>query len=111
MAYDPALADRIRDALAGTPGLVEKKMFGGIGWTVGGHMAAGAHNDGRLMIRCSKDDFAGFIAQEGAGGMQRGKTLMTGWVLVAPEAVDDQADLEMWVHRGRDYAASMPPKK
>ena len=35
MPYDPALADRIRDLLTGTPLLVEKKMFGGIGWTGG----------------------------------------------------------------------------
>lgn len=110
MAYDPDLADRIRASIAGAPNLVEKKMFGGIGWTVGGHMAAGAHNDGSLMIRCSKEDFAAFIAEEGADGMQRGGKYMTGWVLVDADAVADDAELDRWVGRGRDYAASMPPK-
>jgi hypothetical protein len=32
MAYDEALAQRIRAALNDVPGVVEKKMFGGIGF-------------------------------------------------------------------------------
>jgi len=111
MAYDEALAARIRAALAGADGLVEKTMFGGIGWTIGGNMAAGAHNDGRLMIRCSKADFEAFLAEEGAVGMMRGGKALTGWVLVEPDAVADDAELDRWVGRGRDYAASLPPKK
>ncbi|MCB9675381.1 MAG: TfoX/Sxy family protein [Alphaproteobacteria bacterium] len=110
MPYDPDLAERIRTHLAGTPGLVEKKMFGGIGWTVGGHMAAGAHSDGALMIRCAKEDFAAFIAEPGAAGMKRGETLMTGWVLIASASVATDAALHHWLDRGRGYAASLPPK-
>lgn len=110
MAYDEVMAERIRSFLAGTDLLTEKKMFGGIGWMVGGHMAAGAHSDGKLMIRCAKDDFVDYISEPGAGGMKRGSTLMTGWVLVEADAVADDAGLELWVGRGRDYAASLPPK-
>ena len=36
MAYDEALAQRIRAALPAIPGLGEKKMFGGIGFGGGG---------------------------------------------------------------------------
>ena len=57
MAFDPQLADRVRSLLADADALTEKRMFGGIGWMIGGNMAAGAHNDGRLMIRCSTEDF------------------------------------------------------
>ena len=63
------------------------------------------------MIRCSKADFAPFIAEDGARAMTRGTTPMTGWVLVESEAVLDDAELERWVRRGRDYAASLPPKQ
>ena len=111
MPYDPVLAERIRTFLDGTPHLTEKKMFGGIGWMIGGNMAAGAHSDGKLMIRCAKEDFVDYIGEDGADGLHRGKTVMSGWVLVEADRVADDAGLERWVGRGRDYAASLPIKK
>ena len=36
MAYDHALADRIRERLGDHPALVERQMFGGIGVMVAG---------------------------------------------------------------------------
>ena len=62
-------AKPIRDEVADTPGLTEKKMFGGIGWMIHGNMAAGAHNDGKLMIRCSKEDHDAMAAEPGAQGV------------------------------------------
>ncbi len=111
MPYDDALAERIRDLLAGTPGLVEKKMFGGIGWTIGGHMACGAHNDGQLMIRCAKEDMDALMAEPGCDAMRRGGKPMSGWLLVENATLADDTVLETWVGRGRDYAAGLPPKK
>jgi hypothetical protein len=55
MAYDEALAERVRTALAGTKGLTEKKMFGGIAFLVGGTMCVGVDKTD-LIIRCKKDD-------------------------------------------------------
>jgi hypothetical protein len=108
--YDEALVERVRDVLMSAPGLVEKKMFGGIGWTLFGHMAAGAHSDGRLMIRCSRGDFPALLAEPGASGLMRGGKPLTGWVLVDADAVEDDAALALWVGRGRTYASSLPPK-
>src|SRR5437867_7454323 len=42
VAYDEALAQRIRDLVAGIPDLSEKKMFGGLAFLVGGNMAIAA---------------------------------------------------------------------
>jgi hypothetical protein len=36
MAYDEELADRIRELVAGEPGLTEQKMFGGLAFLIGG---------------------------------------------------------------------------
>ena len=41
MAYDEQLAARISDLMHARPGVVERKMFGGMGWTIGGNMAVG----------------------------------------------------------------------
>ena len=41
MAYDEGLAQRLRETLASTDGLTEKKMFGGLCFLVHGNMACG----------------------------------------------------------------------
>ena len=33
---------------------------------------------------------------------------MKGWLLVAPEATAESGDLERWVRRGEQFAASLP---
>jgi TfoX/Sxy family transcriptional regulator of competence genes len=110
MPYDESMAERIRDLLTGVAGLTEKKMFGGIGFMINGNMAAGAHNDGRLMIRAAHDDSVAFATEDGAALMQRGGKGMKGWVLVDSDAVTADGALEHWVGRGRDHAAGLPPK-
>ena len=54
MAYDEGLARRVSDALAGSDGVVERKMFGGLAFMVRGNMAAGILAD-RLMVRVGAD--------------------------------------------------------
>ncbi len=39
MVYDETLADRIRKAVHGEPGLTEKRMFGGLAFLIDGNMA------------------------------------------------------------------------
>ena len=55
MAYDETLADRIRDALAGEDGVTERKMFGGLAFMVGGHMACGIVKEELICSRPSTD--------------------------------------------------------
>ena len=41
MAFDPGVAERLRDALRDRAGVSEKRMFGGIAFMLRGHMLAG----------------------------------------------------------------------
>jgi hypothetical protein len=52
MAYDPGLAQILRDALGGWP-VTEKKMFGGLAFLLNGHMVCGVHSGG-AMVRVGK---------------------------------------------------------
>ncbi len=52
-AYDEGLAQRIREVVGELPGLVEKKMFGGVGFMVGGNMACGV-NKNDLIVRVGR---------------------------------------------------------
>jgi TfoX/Sxy family transcriptional regulator of competence genes len=109
MAYDADLAERMRDLLAGTPGLSEKAMFGGIAFMVGGNMAVGAVGDG-LIVRVEPDRYEEMLDEPGAGLMDFTGRPMRGWVSVAADAVGTDESLQAWIDRGTGYAASLPAK-
>ncbi|MEP6641905.1 MAG: RNA methyltransferase, partial [Gaiellales bacterium] len=51
MAYDEELAGRIRELVAGEPGLTEQRMFGGLAFLIGGNMAVAASGRGGALVR------------------------------------------------------------
>lgn len=109
MAYDDALAARVREALSNTPGLTEKKMFGGLCFLIHGHMCAGIV--GRtLMVRIGPEGYAEALTQPHVRAMDFTGRPMTGMVFVDPPALATEAMLSAWVTRGAEYAASLPPK-
>ncbi|MGH2895285.1 MAG: TfoX/Sxy family protein [Solirubrobacteraceae bacterium] len=110
MAYDEDLANRIRELMAGEPGVVEQKMFGGLAFLIGGHMSVSASGRGGLLLRVEPDETESLLARPHAGPFEmRGKT-MDGWLRVAPEGLRTKRQLEPWVRRGVAYARSLPPK-
>jgi TfoX/Sxy family transcriptional regulator of competence genes len=113
MAYDEGLAARIREVVAGlsTGGPVEEqKMFGGLAFLLGGHMAVAASGEGGLLVRCAHEQTAALVSEPGASPMlMRGKA-MAGWLRVTDEAVVDEEALERWVERSLAYAGSLPPR-
>ena len=110
MAYDEELADRIRAEVAGEKNLTEQKMFGGLAFLIGGHMAVAASGKGGLMLRCDPDETETLLAEPGAQPFEmRGKE-MRGWLRVEAAAVVDDEALRTWVDRGVSYARSLPPK-
>jgi TfoX/Sxy family transcriptional regulator of competence genes len=109
VAYDEALAERVRSALAGEDGVSERKMFGGIAFMVGGNMACGVIRDD-LMVRVGPDAHDAAVAQAHVRPMDFGHRPMRGMVYVEPDGVRSDADLERWVRAGATLAASLPPK-
>lgn len=109
MAYDEELADRIRE-LVPEEGVTEKKMFGGLAFLVGGHMAVAASGRGGLMVRADPAESDDLVDSSPAEPMiMRGRP-MTGWLRVPADAVDARAELKRWVGVGVGYASSLPPK-
>jgi len=110
MAYDEALAARIREHVAGEP-VEEKKMFGGLAFLLGGHMAVAASGQGGLMVRVEPAETATLLAEPGAAPMEMGgRGPMDGWLRVSADAVTEEEALDRWVERGLAYARSLPPK-
>ena len=105
-----ALAGRIRPLLAGEKAVVEKRMFGGIAFLVGGNMSVSASGAGGLMLRCEPGDTAALIREPGVSRVEMRGREMDGWLRVEPGVVRDDAALARWVRVGVDYARTLPPK-
>jgi hypothetical protein len=110
MAYDEELADRIRAEVASEKNLTEMRMFGGLAFLVGGHMAVAASGQGGLMLRCDPDETEALLAEPGAEEFEMRGKAMRGWLRVDAAAVADDEALATWVARGTAYARSLPPK-
>ena len=110
MAYDEELAERLREVLATEPGLTEKRMFGGLAFLIGGHLAVAASGRGGLLLRCDPARTEALVAQPGAGPfVMRGKE-MDGWLHVQSSAVTDDTALREWVRNGVEFVRGLPPK-
>ncbi len=110
MAYDEALADRVRGHLEGLPDLSEKKMFGGLAFLLAGRMAVAASREGGLLLRCDPTQTEELADQAGVTPFDMGRGAMTGWLHVEPSAVATERELERWVSVGVAYAQTLPPK-
>jgi len=110
VAYDEALAQRIRSLLAGEPNVTEKRMFGGLAFLIGGNMAVSASREGGLLLRCEPAQTADLVQQAHASTAVMQGRAMEGWLRVADEGVRSDEHLEKWVTLGVGYARSLPPK-
>jgi TfoX/Sxy family transcriptional regulator of competence genes len=108
--YDEELAARVRVALGDVSAVTEIKMFGGLCFTVRGHMAVGVMKDGGLLVRVDPEDDRA-LTEPGAGPMDFTGKPMRGFLLVDPAAVRTQRSLRRWVDRGVTFASSLPPKR
>ncbi len=109
MAYDEALAARIRSAFEGQPGVAEKKMFGGITFMVGGNMACGVTSH-ELMVRVGPDNYEDALSRPHARPMDFTGRPMRGMVYVAGPGFESAQDLAAWVESGAAFARSLPAK-
>ena len=109
MAYDEAVAARIRRFLGAAPGLAEKKMFGGLAMLLDGNMACGVHGD-ELIVRTDPSRQTAYLVEPGAHVFDMSGRPMAGWILVGPVGFAADDDLARWLSRGVDYARGLPPK-
>jgi len=110
MAYDEALAERIRDVLTDRGDRVrEQKMFGGLAFMVDGHMTVGVVNDD-LMARVGADGEDDALAQPHARTMDFTGRPMAGFIQVAAAGVADDDDVRAWVDRSLAFTTTLPPR-
>lgn len=109
MAYSELLASRIRSLLAGSTGITEKRMFGGLCFLKHGHMFVGLTGSD-LMARVGKEAHAASLAREHVRPMDFTGRPMAGYVFVSDKGLAGDAALEFWIRHCEGFAAALPPK-
>jgi TfoX/Sxy family transcriptional regulator of competence genes len=110
MAYDELLAVRIRAALSDQPGLVEKKMFGGVCFLLNGNMACGVIKD-EMIVRVGLEKHDASLSRPHTRPFDFTGKPMAGWVMVSGSGLATEKDLKDWVRLGVDFATTLPPKR
>ena len=108
MAYDEALAARVRGLLAERSEVREQRMFGGLTFMVRGHMCCGVHGD-ELIVRLDSADEADAFARPHTRPMDFTGPPLPGFVTVGSAGVLGDS-LERWVCEAVRRAESLPPK-
>jgi TfoX/Sxy family transcriptional regulator of competence genes len=109
MAYDEQLLNRIRRILADRSDVVEKKMFGGVAFMVGGRMACGPHGD-RLIVRIGEDAAREHIGKPHVKPMDFTGRVMKAFATIEPEGLRTEVQLRKWVTMAADFASVEGPR-
>ncbi len=109
MAYDEGLAALMRDDLAHTPGISEKKMFGGLCFLLNGHMVCGVHKGGG-MFRVGKPAEPDALSIEGCAPLSFTGRPMGGMVDASEDLIGDDARRAALMALALAHAGSLPPK-
>lgn len=109
MARDKGLEELLSDNLAGTPGLTQKAMFGGVAWLVNGNLLCGSRHDG-MLVRLGKDKDAWALKTAGIAPMVMQGRPMSGWVRADASAYGDDALRRKLVEAALDFNRSLPKK-
>jgi TfoX/Sxy family transcriptional regulator of competence genes len=109
MAFDEALAKRIRQSLARRKNIEEKKMFGGVGFLLNGNMLVGVWKDS-LIARVGPDGYEEALLEPYVEEFDITGKAMNGWVLVKPEGIVNDRQLSAWIQQAWTFVGTLPAK-
>jgi len=107
VAFDPTLAERVRECLRGRPGTTDRRMFGGLAFLVDGRMFVGIR-ESSLMARVGLEHYPDALAMPGVRVMDFTGRTMKGYVYVDPPALVRDEDLWAWVGWCFQHVATLP---
>ena len=110
MTYDEGVAERVRTVLDGQTGISEQRSFGGLSFLLNRNMCCGVLND-ELVVRVGSKAYDDAVERPHTRPMDFMGRPMRGWVYVAPDGFNEDADLDRWVALGVAFASSLPVKQ
>jgi TfoX/Sxy family transcriptional regulator of competence genes len=109
MAFDQGLAQRVRERLAGTGGVTERQMFGGLSFLVDGNMCVGVIGE-ELIARVGPGGTEAALARPGSRLFDFSGRPMKGWITVSPTALEADDALAAWIDDTLGFVRTLPPK-
>src|SRR5436190_21114087 len=109
MAYSESLALRVRQILGPRRNVAEKKMFGGVGFLLNGNMCVGIWKNS-LIARIDPENYEDALKEESVREFDITGRPMKGWVLVEPDGVETDEQLNEWVQRSVEFVSTLPKK-
>ena len=109
MAFNEALAERIRRGLARKKGVEEKKLFGCIAFLLHGNVVVGVWKDS-LIVRHGPEGGDEALLEPHVKEFDITGRAMKGWVVVAPEGVGSDDQLRGWIQRAVKFVGKLPAK-
>jgi TfoX/Sxy family transcriptional regulator of competence genes len=108
MAFSEYLAERVRNRLAGTRKIEEKKMMGGLIFMVNDKMCVGVDidkstNSDRLMVRVGKLPYQDLLKKTGSRKMDFTGKEMRGFLFIDTDGFDAEADLDFWIEKALEF--------
>src|SRR4051794_24709699 len=110
MAFDEALAARIRQNLAHQTKVEERKMFGCLAFLVGGHAVAGVWKRS-LIARVGPANYEAALLEPHVRKLGSPGKPMRGWVVVGPDGIEEDGQLSAWVQRALEFVGTLPKKR
>jgi len=110
VAYDEAAAERIRKLLSRRRGIAEKRLMGGVCFTVNGNMCCAVSVRGGILVRVGADAYPRMLVEPHVEPLEMRGRPVTGFVRVGPDGYRTDAALKTWVQRGLDFVATLPAK-
>ncbi|MBU1305457.1 MAG: TfoX/Sxy family protein [Alphaproteobacteria bacterium] len=85
-------------------------MFGAIAFMLDGNMLVATMKDGALLVRTGKEAQAEALTRPGAGVMSMTGRIMSGYVQVSGDALEDDEDLQAWIEIALAFVRTLPPR-
>ena len=109
MACDEGLVERIRTELQGAHGVGEKRMFGGVCFTLNGNMVCGVVKD-ELMARIGEAAYAQALRRRHVRPMDFTGKAMKGYVFVESAGLAEDSELKLWIEASKAFVGTLPVK-
>jgi TfoX/Sxy family transcriptional regulator of competence genes len=109
MAYSESLAERTRQIFIRNRGIAETKMFGGVGFLLNGNMCVGIWKNS-LIVRIGPESYEDALKEEYVREFDITGRPMKGWVLVEPDGIETDDQLNEWIRRSVEFVSTLPKK-
>ncbi len=109
MAFDESLAERIRTALSRKRGIEEKTLFGCFCLLLNGNVLVGVWKNS-LIVRLGNEQGEDALLEPHVRPFDITGKAMKGWVVVAPDGIEDDGQLKGWIQRAVKFVGKLPGK-